>query len=194
MSTTVDEVRKQGIARADESVPPFDSKKIAPIVYEQLKRLAHSFLRHERRDHSLQTTALVHEAYLRLADQRKVSWQNRAHFLGIAAQAMRRILVDHARSQRRIKRGGGRKGVALFEEAALIGDTPIDYLALDEAMNKLAEKDEKKCRIVELRFFGGLSVEETADALGVSTATVKRDWRMAKAWLHREMQHGEASR
>lgn len=191
MSTTIDEARVRDLARADEPAPPFDSKKIAPLVYEQLKRLAHSFLRHERRDHSLQTTALVHEAYLRLADQRKVSWQNRAHFLGIAAQAMRRILVDHARSQRRIKRGGGKKSVALFEEAALTPDTPVDYLALDEAMNKLAEKDMKKCRIVELRFFGGLSVEETADALGISTATVKRDWRMAKAWLHREMKQEE---
>ena len=161
--------------------------KLMPIVYRELRRLAHQYLNREREGHSLQTTDLVHEAYLRLVDQRRARWQNRSHFFGVAAQLMRRILVDHARRHKRVKRGGGAP-VALLEEAAVVSSqSDVDLLALDEALSRLAAIDPRKARIVELRFFGGLEVSETAVFLEVSEITVMRDWKIAKAWLHREL-------
>ena len=166
---------------------------LLPLVYDEMRRLAGSYLRNEGAGHTLQPTALAHEAYLRLLDQRQVSWQNRAHFMGLAAQAMRRILVDHARRRDAQKRGGGAVRVTL-EDADAAGEAlsnalPLDVPAeeLDEALDKLAALDERQARVVELRFFTGLSIEETGEALGVSPATVKRDWTLARAWLHREL-------
>jgi len=161
--------------------------KLVPLVYEELHRQAARYLRHERVGHTLQTTALIHEAYVRLVDQRNVHWQNRAHFFGIAAQMMRRILVDHARTKKRAKRGGSDIRISFTEAALKTPDRNLDIVALDEALERLAEIDEQQSRIVELRFFSGLTVEETAEVLSISTATVKRDWSMAKAWLHREV-------
>jgi RNA polymerase sigma factor (TIGR02999 family) len=156
-------------------------------IYAELRRLASSYLRRERRDHTLQPTALVHEAFLKLVDQRAVRWQNRAHFFGIAAQAMRRILVDHARAHVADKRGAGGQRVSL-DEARLVGATAdIDVLALDEALTRLAALDFQQSRVVELRFFGGLTMEETAEVLHISPATVGRDWTVAKAWLFAEL-------
>jgi RNA polymerase sigma factor (TIGR02999 family) len=160
---------------------------LVPLVYEELRRQAARYLRHERAGHTLQTTALIHEAYLRLVDQRNVHWQNRAHFFGIAAQMMRRILVDHARTKKRAKRGGSDIRVSFSEATLKAPDQDLDIVALDEALEHLAEIDEQQSKIVELRFFSGLTVEETAEVLGISPATVKRDWSMAKAWLHREI-------
>lgn len=160
---------------------------LLPLVYEELRKQAARFLRHERPGHTLQTTALIHEAYLKLVDQKNVHWQNRAHFFGIAAQLMRRILVDHARTKKRAKRGGSDIRVS-FNDANLMGQTKdLDIVALDEALGRLAAIDQQQSRIVELRFFSGLTVEETAEVLAISPATVKRDWSMAKAWLHREI-------
>ncbi|HEX5030446.1 MAG TPA: sigma-70 family RNA polymerase sigma factor [Candidatus Eisenbacteria bacterium] len=166
---------------------------LLPLVYDEMRRLAGSYLRNEGAGHTLQPTALAHEAYLRLLDQRQVSWQNRAHFMGLAAQAMRRILVDHARRRGAQKRGGGAMRVTL-EDADAAGEAissalPLDVPAeeLDEALDRLASLDERQARVVELRFFTGLSIEEAAEALGVSPATVKRDWTLARAWLHREL-------
>jgi RNA polymerase sigma factor (TIGR02999 family) len=161
--------------------------KLVPLVYEELRRQAARYLRHERVGHTLQTTALIHEAYVRLVDQRNVHWQNRAHFFGIAAQMMRRILVDHARSKKRAKRGGSDIRISFTEASLKTPDQDLDIVALDEALERLAQIDEQQSRIVELRFFSGLTVEETAEVLSISTATVKRDWSMAKAWLHREI-------
>ncbi len=160
-----------------------------PIVYAELHRQAANYLRRERIGHTLQATALIHEAYLKLIDQREVNWKNRAHFFGIAAQAMRRILVDHARSRHRDKRGGPAEDLSLdaAEFAVSPSGTNVDLIALDEALTRLAHLDERQARIVELRFFSGMSVEETAEALGVSPATVKNDWRTAKAWLFQEL-------
>lgn len=160
---------------------------LLPLVYSELHRRAASYLHRERPEHTLQPTALVHEAYLRLVDQRNVQWQNRAHFFGIAAQAMRRILVDHARRHRRVKRGGG-MNVSLDDADMPVSERPIDLLALDEALERLAHRDPQQARVVELRFFGGLSVEETADVLACSPSTVKREWAMARAWLHLQIQ------
>jgi RNA polymerase sigma factor (TIGR02999 family) len=160
---------------------------LVPLVYEELRRQAARYLRHERVGHTLQTTALILEAYLRLVDQRNVHWQNRAHFFGIAAQMMRRILVDHARTKKRAKRGGSDIRVSFSEATLKAPDQDLDIVALDEALEHLAEIDEQQSKIVELRFFSGLTVEETAEVLGISPATVKRDWSMAKAWLHREI-------
>jgi RNA polymerase sigma factor (TIGR02999 family) len=160
---------------------------LLPLVYDELRRLAGSYLRRENPGHTLQSTALVHEAYLRLVDQ-EVSWQSRAHFFGIAAQMMRRILVDHARTKNAAKRGDGACRVTLDEALVSTESRDVDVLALDQAMNKLAELDKQQSQIVELRFFGGLSIEDTAELLKISPATVKRDWAMAKAWLYREMQ------
>lgn len=159
---------------------------LLPLVYKELRQLADRYLRRERSDHTLQATALVHEAYLKLIDQRNVQWQNRAHFFGVAAQAMRRILVDHARSHQTAKRGSGGHKVSLDEGLGIdISDERAsDLIALDDALTQLAEIDPQKSRIVELRFFGGLSIEETAEVLGIGTATVIRQWRMAKAWLY----------
>jgi RNA polymerase sigma factor (TIGR02999 family) len=163
-------------------------------VYDEMRRLAAGYLRHERPGHTLQPTALAHEAYLRLLDQRNVTWQNRAHFMALAAQAMRRILVDHARRKRAEKRGGGAPHVALDAadaEPAIVDaqGVPIEYL--NAALDRLAALDERQSRVVELRYFGGLSIEETAEVLAVSPATVKRDWTLARAWLHRELEGAE---
>lgn len=165
--------------------------RLIPVVYGELHRLASRHLRHERADHTLQTTALIHEAYLKLIEQRNVRWQNRAHFFGIAAQLMRRILVDHARTRHRVKRGGAALRVPLEEVVVAAEGLDINLVGLDEALTRLAAVDPRQGRIVELRFFGGLSVEETAEVLRVSPATVKNDWSVAKAWLRREQLRGE---
>jgi RNA polymerase sigma-70 factor (ECF subfamily) len=163
-----------------------------PLVYNELHVQAHRYLRRERPNHTLQTTALINEAFLKLVDQKDVQWENRAHFFGLAANMMRRILVDYARTKHRVKRGGKDVEVPL-EEALSVAiesgnhEAIIDLILLDEALNKLAEKDEQQARIVELRYFSGLTVEETAKILGISTMTVKRDWNVAKAWLRREI-------
>ncbi len=161
--------------------------KLMPIVYEELHRQAARYLKHERQDHTLQTTALVHEAYVRLIDQAGVRWQNRAHFYAIAAEMMRRILVDHARRRRAAKRGGDAVKVTLNEAVQADSEQNLDLIAVDEALNKLAGLDQQQARVVELRFFGGLNVDETAEVLGISERTVKRDWRVAKAWIRREL-------
>ncbi|MDQ3749194.1 MAG: sigma-70 family RNA polymerase sigma factor [Acidobacteriota bacterium] len=161
---------------------------LLPLVYDELHRQAARFLRKERQGHTLQTTALIHEAYLKLIDQRDVNWESRTHFFAIAAQAMRRILVDYARTTHRKKRGGDDIKLPL-EEAMLVvaEEKSVDLIALDEALNKLAEQDEQQARVVELRYFSGLSLDETAAALRVSRATVANDWNMAKVWLFREL-------
>ena len=161
--------------------------KLLPIVYDELRRQAARYLRRERVGHTLQTTALIHEAYLRLVDQKSVRWQNRAQFFGIAAQLMRRILVDHARAKHRAKRGGSDIRVSLTDATSVTKNPDLDLVELDEALNRLAEIDPQQSKIVEMRFFSGLTVEETAVALKISPATVKRDWKVAKAWLHREI-------
>jgi RNA polymerase sigma-70 factor, ECF subfamily len=161
-------------------------ERLTPIVYEELRRLARRYLRGERAGHSLQATALVNEAYVRLVDYKRMQWQNRAHFFAVSAQLMRRILVEHAR-RHNLKRGGAVQHVSL-EEAAEVGQgRPTDMVALDDAMNALGRFDARKVQVVEMRFFGGLSVEETAEVLKVSPVTVMRDWNTAKAWLHREL-------
>jgi RNA polymerase sigma factor (TIGR02999 family) len=162
-----------------------------PLVYNELRQLAASHLRRERSDHTLQATALVHEAYLRLVRQDSVNWQNRHHFFGAAANLMRRILVDHARGHAAEKRGSGISRVPLTEAIAMSQQQPAELLALDESLTRLAAVDPQQGRIVELRVFAGLSVEETAEILGVSPATVKRDWAVAKAWLLRELSREE---
>jgi len=161
--------------------------QLMPLVYEELHRMAHRYMRKERPGHTLQTSALVHEAYVRLVDQTDVEWQNRAHFYGIAAQMMRRILVDHARSRQYAKRGGDARPVSLDEVAIVSEERTAEVIALDEALAGLAVIDQRKSQIVELRFFGGLSIEETAGVLAVSPGTIMRDWTLAKAWLRREM-------
>jgi RNA polymerase sigma factor (TIGR02999 family) len=161
--------------------------ELMPLVYQELHRLAHQYMSRERPGHTLQTSALVNEAFLRLADQRDVQWQNRAHFIGIAGQMMRRILVDYARNRGFAKRGGNALQVSLDEELIVSEERSADVVALDDALESLARLDERKSRLVELRFFGGLSIEETAEVLGVSPGTVMRDWTLAKAWLRREM-------
>src|SRR5687768_8464297 len=161
--------------------------QLIPIVYDELRRQAARYLRRERVGHTLQTTALIHEAYLRLIDQKNVQWQNRAQFFGIAAQLMRRILVDHARTKKRAKRGGSDIRVSLADAEASVKAQELDVVALSEALDRLERIDEQQSKIVELRFFSGLTVEETAAVLDISPATVKRDWSMAKAWLHREI-------
>jgi RNA polymerase sigma-70 factor (ECF subfamily) len=161
--------------------------QLMPLVYEELRRMANHYMRNERKGHTLQTSALVNEAYLRLLDHENIEWRNRAHFFGVAAQAMRRILVDHARTRNYDKRGGAAQHVSLDEAATLAGDRAAELIALDEALQELAKMDERKSCVVELRYFGGLSLEETAEVLGVSIPTVTRDWNTAKAWLLREM-------
>ncbi len=162
--------------------------ELLPLVYHELHKQARRYLRKERADHTLQTTALIHEAYLKLIDQRSVEWQSRTHFFAIAAQMMRRILVDHARTRHRDKRGGDDVKLPL-EEAMLIvvDERNVDLIALDEVLTRLEAVDEQQARVVELRYFSGLSLEETAEALKISRATAARDWAMAKAWLHREL-------
>jgi RNA polymerase sigma factor (TIGR02999 family) len=162
--------------------------QILPHIYDELRRLASSYLRRERSNHTLQPTALVHEAYMKLIDQTRVKWQNRAHFFGIAAQVMRRILMDHARKHTAEKRGGDAEVLPIEEEILIVShDKSAELIALDDALQQLAEMDERKAKIVELRYFGGLSIEETAEVIGVSVPTVNREWRMAKAWLYSEL-------
>jgi len=160
---------------------------LTPLVYNELRRLAERYLRNERSAATLQPTALVHEAYLRLVAQSMPDWESRAHFFGVAAHLMRQILVDHARKHRSAKRGGGVDKLSIDEIIGLGTDKPADIIALDDALKTLAEIDERKAKVIELRFFGGLSVEETAVALGVSPATIGREQRLAEAWLHREL-------
>ncbi len=162
-----------------------------PLVHQELRALAAGYLRRERPDHTLQATALVNEAYLKLVDQRQAQFQNRAHFLAVAATAMRRILVNHARDRGRLKRGGPIAHTVLDDSAALTQAPELDLVALDEAMSKLAAQDARKARAVEMRFFGGMSVAEIAQVQGVGEATVKRDWNVARAWLLREITRGE---
>ncbi|MEO8259080.1 MAG: sigma-70 family RNA polymerase sigma factor [Acidobacteriota bacterium] len=169
--------------------------RLTPIVYDELKRLARRYMRGERAGHSMQTSALVNEAYLRLVDYKRMQWRNRAHFFAVSAQLMRRILVDHAR-RRNLKRGGNVPHVSLDDATVVAGGEPsADLVALDDALNALARFDPRKVRVVEMRFFGGLSVDETAAVLGISAVTVMRDWSTAKAWLYRELtgDSGDAS-
>jgi RNA polymerase sigma factor (TIGR02999 family) len=161
--------------------------KLMPVVYQELRRLAHRQMRRERPGDTFQTTALVNEAYLRLVDYKRVEPRDRAHFLSIAAQAMRRILIERARSRRAEKRGSEYQRVSLEEAGDVADERATDFIALDDALQTLTKIDERKARLVELRYFGGLTIEETADVLGISTPTVERDWRTARIWLHREI-------
>ncbi|HEV3334532.1 MAG TPA: sigma-70 family RNA polymerase sigma factor [Bryobacteraceae bacterium] len=168
-------------------------EELMPLVYGELRRLASAYLRRERPDHTLQSTALVHEAFLKLVNQRDVEWRNRAHFYGIAAQIIRRILVDYARSHHAEKRGSGAVKLALDEALAVANRTDLDLVDLNEALEQLALMDPRQNRIVELRFFAGLSIEETAEVMQLSPATVKREWNSARAWLFRELSRAPAS-
>jgi len=164
-------------------------EKLMPLVYSELRRLASNYLRRERVEHTLQPTALVNEAYLKLIDQRNAKWQNRAHFFGISAQLMRRILVDHARQRQAVKRGGSeQQRLSITSAEAVVKPPEVDLLALNEALDELGRMDPQQSRIVELKFFGGLSIEEMAEVTGVSHATVERDWKMARAWLRRRLE------
>ncbi len=171
-----------------------DLEALLPLVYDELRRLAHYHLKNERPGHTLQTTALVHEAYFRLVGQELPEWESRAHFFAIAAQLMRQILVDYARRRRASKRGSGVCMLTLDDALALSRRKDVDVIALDDALNTLAELDPRQSRVVELRFFAGLSLEETSEVMGIATATVQRDWTMARAWLHREISRRETSR
>lgn len=168
------------------------SPRLITLVYDELHRLARHQMRHERPDHTLQATALVHEAYLRLVNQPERTWQNRAHFIAVAAQVMRRILVDYARARRTSKRGSAPQKIPLEEPLVFTEEQSDDLVSLDEALERLAQFDERQSRVVELRFFGGLTVDETAEVLGISSKTVKRDWAVARAWLHREVRKAPA--
>lgn len=180
---TSPEITRMLIALTDGNTEVVNN--LLPLIYNELRSLAGNYLRRERVSHTLQPTALVHEAYIKLIDQKQVKWQNRAHFFGIAAQIMRRILVDHARKHTADKRGGDAEKLPIEEEILVVSNEKShELLALDEALENLEKMDEQKAKIVELRYFGGLSIEETAEVLGVSVATVNRQWRMAKAWLY----------
>ena len=157
------------------------------IVYSELRRIAANYMRRERADHTLQATALVHEAYMQLVDQTRVNWQSRAHFFGVAAQLMRRILVDHARNQGAQKRGGNAQVLNIEDSIGIASVPEVAFDELDEALNRLQQLDPDQAKLVELRFFGGLTVEEAAEVMGISTATVEREWRMARAWLHQQL-------
>ena len=161
--------------------------RLMPVVYDELRRLARRYMRQEDPAHTLQATALVNDVYIRLVDQKRVNWQNRAHFFGASAQMIRRLLVDHARARQRLKRGGNPLRVTLYDDLNAAAPVQLDVVALDDALSKLAELDPQLERIVELRFFTGLSIEETAEVLSISPATVKRDWATGRAWLYREM-------
>jgi RNA polymerase sigma-70 factor (ECF subfamily) len=161
--------------------------KLTPLVYEELRRIAHRYVQRERDGHTLQTTALVNEAYMRLVGGQRIEWQNRAHFFAVTAQVMRHILIDHARRRHYAKRGGEAQQVSLDDAALMSPERAAELVALDEALSELARLDARKSRVVELRYFGGLSLEETADVLEVSVMTVRRDWRAAKAWLYRAL-------
>jgi len=162
-------------------------ERLLPLVYDELRRLAADHLGRERPDHTLQPTALVHEAWIRLVDQTRTSWESRGQFLAVAATSMRRILVDHARGRARIKRAAAGERVALEEDAAVAAERGVDLVAIDEALRKLGEDDSRKVRVIELRFFAGMTIEETAAALSIAPATVKRDWEFARLWLLREL-------
>ncbi len=164
--------------------------RLLPVVYDELRRLAEAHLRTERPDHTLQATALVHEAWLRLVNQTEVTWKDRAHFFAVAATAIRRVLVDHARTHRAEKRGGAQQRIPLDDTPARAAPEPVDLIALNDALDRLAQHDPRKSQVVELRFFGGLDIAETAEALGVSHATVERDWTYARAWLYSELESG----
>src|SRR3989442_4173317 len=185
MTSTPQDVTQLLLAWGDGDQAALEN--LMPLVFEELRRLAHRYMRRERPDHTLQTSALVNEAYLRLVEQKGVQWQNRAQFFGIAAQLMRRILVDYARMRRYAKRGGAVRPVQLDEAMIVSEERAADVVALDDALKSLAEIDPRKSQIVELRFFGGLSIEEAAEVLKVSPGTVMREWTLAKAWLRREM-------
>jgi RNA polymerase sigma factor (TIGR02999 family) len=171
------------LVRGDEAA----ASKLFPLLYDELRRLAGNYMRRERGDHTLQPTALVHEAYIKLVQQRSIDWQGRAHFFGIAARVMRTILLDHARGHLRDKRGGGQHHIPLDEVLVFAPEQSQELVKLDQALERLTQIDPRQGKIVELRFFGGLTVEQTADVLGISPKTVKRDWSMAKAWLHGEL-------
>jgi len=171
------------ISQGDEPA----AARLIPLVYGELRRLAGGYMRQERSDHTLQPTALVHEAFLKLAEQHSIDWQGRAHFFRVAAQMMRRILIDHARGNLREKRGSGERPVPLDEALVFAPEQSMELIKLDEALERLTKIDPRQGRIVELRFFGGLTVEETAEAMGISAKTVKRDWSVAKAWLHGDL-------
>jgi RNA polymerase sigma factor (TIGR02999 family) len=165
--------------------------ELMPLIYEQLRALAADALRRERPDHTLQPTALVHEAYLRLADHADITWQDRAHFFAVAATTIRRILIDHARRHRALKRGGDHQHLTILPSDGAADDRGVELLALSDALERLATIDERKSRVVELRYFGGLDISQTAEVMGVSHATVERDWAMARAWLYRDLVGGD---
>ena len=167
-------------------------EKLTPIIYDELRRIAHRYVRRERQGHTLETTALVNEAYLRVARQQQMKWQNRAHFFAVTAQVMRHILIDHARRRRYLKHGGEGQTVALEEASMMSDERAQEIIALDEALRELAKVDPRKSRVVELRYFGGLSLEETAEVLNISLMTVRRDWRAAKAWLYKAVRSDES--
>ena len=185
LPSSVQRVTQLLIAWADGDQSAHD--ELMPLVYEELRRLAHHYISRERPGHTLQTSALVHEAYVRLVDQETIQWQGRAHFFGIASRLMRQVLVDYARKRKYLKRGGDALRVSLDEVMAVSEERAAEVVALDDALKSLAEIDSRQSQIVELRFFGGLSIEETAEILSVSRGTVMRDWTLAKAWLRREM-------
>jgi RNA polymerase sigma-70 factor, ECF subfamily len=172
---------------------PQAASKLIPVVYQELRRLAAGYMRRERPDHTLQPTALVHEAYVKLLAQRSVDWQGRAHFFGVAAQLMRRILIDHARGHLRQKRGGLQQKISLDEALVFSAQQSAEILAVDESLKRLAKLDPRQARIVELRFFGGLNIEETAEVLKVSAKTVQRDWSVARAWLYADIKKCHAT-
>ncbi len=175
----------EAMSAGDSTAPD----KLLPVVYEELRRLASAYMRNERSGHTLQATALVHEAYIQLVDWKNVTWQNRAHFFATAAQVMRRILVDHAREKNALKRGGGVKTIALDDAISFPNRKEIDIDSLDLALTELESFDPQQAKIVELRFFGGLTIAETAHALDISDSTVKRDWQIAKAWLYNHLKN-----
>ena len=181
-----------GILRAWSDGDQRALEKLTPVVYSELRSLARRYMRRERPGHSLQTSALVNEAYMRLVDYKRMQWQDRAHFFAVSAQVMRRILVEHAR-RHNLKRGGDVQHVSLEQAAIIGGDQDMDLVALDHALNALGQIDPRKMRVIEMRFFGGLSVEETAEVLRISPITVKRDWRAARAWLYHELAGGTKS-
>jgi len=183
MTPSPQEVTRLLVAWGDGDQAALD--ELAPLVYEELRRLAHQYMSHERPGHTLQTSGLINEAYLRLADQKNIKWQGRAHFFGIAARLMRQVLVDYARRRHYAKRGGNAHRVSLDEAMIVSKERAADVMALDDALKSLAEFDPRQSQIVELRFFGGLSIEETAEVLKVSPGTVMRDWTLAKAWLRK---------
>jgi RNA polymerase sigma factor (TIGR02999 family) len=176
-----------GLLRQWGDGDPAALDRLLPLVYDELHRIARQHMGHERTGHSLQATALINEAYLRLVEAQDIAWRDRSHFLAVSARIMRHILIDHARAQRYQKRGGNAVRVVLDEALVVSHDSTHDFIALDDALKALARFDDRKSRVIELRFFGGLTVEETASVLNVSVDTVMRDWRLAKAWLQREM-------